>query len=344
MAALSRALVLAWAVSAPFSGPATDLQPGVYALLTQEFKFSPEDIADLERGKVIKRGLDASSPGEVAAVGAVRVRASRELLLERYRDIAQFKRGPNVPEVGRFSHIPTLDDLAGLTIGPQDVDVRTCRVGRCDIRLSAEAIGRFQREIDWKAKDADQRAAALFKQLLFEHVRAYVSGGVGRITQYDDERRAVHPLEEFAGLLKNAPYLRVVAPGLPEHLREFPASPLPGAEDFLYWSKEKFGLAPFISVTHVTLVPGTPGNTIIASRDVYSSRYFDASLTLTVASDSVSDTGAFYLVYSNRSRADGLKGALGSLRRTIAERRAKGSLDENLRNVKNRLESTLPVK
>ena len=26
-----------------------------------------------------------------------------------------------------------------------------------------------------------------------------------------------------------------------------------GAEDFLYWSKEKFGIAPFITVTHVVI-------------------------------------------------------------------------------------------
>jgi hypothetical protein len=71
---------------------------------------------------------------------------------------------------------------------------------------------------------------------------------------------------------------------------------------------------------------------------VYSSRYFDASLTFTIASDAVGASDAFYLVYVNRSRASALKGAFSALRRSIVERRAKSSLDENLRNVRLRLE------
>jgi len=43
-------------------------------------------------------------------------------------------------------------------------------------------------------------------------------------------------------------------------------------------------------------------------------------------------------VYVNRSRANALKGALSKLRRSIVERRARGSLEENLKNVKRRLE------
>jgi hypothetical protein len=123
------------------------------------------------------------------------------------------------------------------------------------------------------------------------------------------------------------------------YLRSFPAGSLPGAEDFLYWSKARFGLTPFVTVTHVTIAPPTPTSAVIASKDVYSSRYFDASLTLTIASDSVGSPDAFYLVYINRSRANALKGPLAGLRRMIVERRAIASLDENLRRVKLRLET-----
>jgi hypothetical protein len=148
----------------------------------------------------------------------------------------------------------------------------------------------------------------------------------------------VKPVDDFAGLLNNSPYLGEFMPGLPSHLQSFPFSPLSGAEDFLYWSKEKFGLTPFITITHVTITRVASGSYVIASKDVYSSRYFDASLTFTIASDAVGAPDAFYLVYVNRSRASALKGALSALRRSIVERRAKSSLDENLRNVKLRLE------
>jgi hypothetical protein len=106
----------------------------------------------------------------------------------------------------------------------------------------------------------------------------------------------------------------------------------------LYWSKEKFGLTPFITVTHWTIVPVTPRTYVITSKDVYSSRYFDASLALTIASGAAGTGRAFYLVYVNRSRASALKGMLSKVRRSIVERRAKNSLEENLKTMKERLE------
>ncbi len=218
------------------------------------------------------------------------------------------------------------------------MDLRACRVGHCDIRLPAATIVRFQKEIDWKARDADTRAAALFKQVLLDHVVAYLSGQPGQIAAYDDEKRAVRPVEDFAGVLKNSPYIGKLVPGLPDHLQALPANPLPGAEDFLYWSKEKFGFTPFVTVTQVTIMPATPTSTVVASRDVYSSRYFDASLTLTIASDVVGAPDEIYLVYINRSRANALKGSFSALRRSMVERRVKASLDENLKAVKGRLE------
>ena len=105
-----------------------------------------------------------------------------------------------------------------------------------------------------------------------------------------------------------------------------------------YWSKERFGLTPFITVTHATITPATAIGSVIASKDVYSTRYFDASLTITIAGDAVTAADAFYLVYVNRSRVNALKGPLARRRRAIVERCSKSSLEENLKNVKLRLE------
>jgi hypothetical protein len=350
------------AIVATADAPVSGLQPELRELLSKELGFSSAELADLQSGKAVAHGLDAPSAGEIAAVGAVRVQVGREKFLERYRDIVRFKRGADVLQIGRFSHPPRLEDLGALTLSKQDVDLRNCRVGDCDIRLPAAAIDRFHKEIDWKARDADARAAALFKQVLLDHVLAPLSGGRGRILSYDDEKRPVRPGEDFAALLDNSPYLGRLAPGLPAHLKGAPSGrlsepssesssepssessseslsdPLPGAEDFLYWSKEKFGFTPFVTVTQVTIVPSTSTRTIVASRDVYSSRYFDASLTITIASDVVGATNEIDLVYINRSRASALKGTFAAVRRSIVEGRVKSGLKENLRTVKRRLE------
>jgi hypothetical protein len=332
--ALSAGVILAPALPA-----GSDLRPALRTVLVQDLKFSADELSDLERGKVVKHSLPPSSAGEVAAVGGVRIRASKDRFVAAYRDIVRFKKSPSVLEIGRFGSMPQLADLDGLTITHDDFDLRTCRVGECDIRLPAAIIRRIASEADWQHPGADQRAALLFKRVLFDNVRSYVSGGPGRITEYDDDKAPIRPVEDFLAVLKSSPYVETLQPGLSAHLASYPGERISGAEDFLYWSKEKFGIAPFISVTHVTLVTTNPREYIATTRDVYSSRYFDASLALVVASDSVTDPRSFYLFYANRSRASGLRGAFSRIRRSVVERRVKSSLEENLRAVKSRLEA-----
>ena len=144
-------------------------------------------------------------------------------------------------------------------------------------------------------------------------------------------------IDQLEGVLANMPEIAALMPALPEHLRRFPDAPLPDAEDFLYWSKEQFGIAPFITVTHVSIVCRSASTCVMTTRDVYSSRYLDASLALAIATDA-GTPDAFYLVYDNRSRANALKGVLGGLRRSIAERRARGGLEESLKSIKMQLE------
>ena len=331
-------LVLRAAIGAG-AAPDSDLQPELRGLLSNSLKFSASELADLEKGNVVAHRLRATAEGEAGATGAVRIKRPKEAFIDLYRDIVQFKRGPGVLAIGLFGDPPSVADLATLPLDTKDVNLRDCRVGHCDIRLPASAIGRFQNEIDWTAPDADANAATLFRQILVDNVRAYVSGGVGRITEYDDEKRPVRPVDDFSSLLKGASYVEDLVPGLAAHLDGSSTNPLPGSEDIVYWSKEAFGdLDPFVTVTHVTIAQPARFSRVIASRDVYSSRYLDASLSVTIASDAVSTPEAFYLVYINRSRADALKGAAADLRRSVVERRAKSGLEENLKMTKVRLE------
>src|SRR5262249_18059976 len=148
-----------------------------------------------------------AASGEVAVAGAVRVHARRDAFVERFRDIARFKSGPEVLQIGRFSDPPTLADLEPLTIDKDDFDARSCRVKDCGVRLPEASIERFRREIDWKAPDADARASAMFKQMIVDNARAYLADAPTRILQYDDDKRPIRPADEFASILRNSPFL-----------------------------------------------------------------------------------------------------------------------------------------
>jgi hypothetical protein len=319
--------------------PASDLGPALDAVLARDLRFSPADVVDLERGKIVKHTLAPAAPHEVGVVGAVRVRGSRDRLVAAYRDIVTFKKSAAVLAIGRFGDPPNSSDLDGLTTSHDDFDLRGCKVADCDIRLPATEIQRIATTIDWREPDADARASALFKEILFANVRSYVTGEPGRITRYDDGRTPVLPVIAGDELIRTSPYLDTLKPGLAAHAICLWSNPLDGAEDFLYWTKEKFGLAPLISVTHVTIVPAGLHQSLATGRDVYSSRYIDGSLSTMIASDSAADPRSFYLVYVNRTRVSALSGVMAGLRRTIVEHKAKVSLENYLREVKARIEA-----
>jgi hypothetical protein len=333
-------LALAAAATLGASGRSSgEFQPEFDAVLSRDLGFSSTDLADLERGRIVKHILPPKAPEEVGVAGAVRIRGSRNRLIEAYRDIVTFRKTANPPvlAIGRFSEPLDPSDLDTLTT--DDFDLRDCKVGDCDIRLPSADIQRVGASVDWHRSGADARASAFFKQLLLSHVRSYMTGGPGRITEYDDGRTPILPQLAGDELIRSSPYLDALKPGLAAHVQCMWSSPLDGADDFLYWSKEKFGFAPFVSVTHVTIAPAGPHQTVAANRDVYSSRYIDAALSMMVASDVAGDPASFYLLYVNRTRANVLRGPMGGLVRSIIEHKARGSLDRSLRDIKVHLET-----
>ena len=75
----------------------------------------------------------------------------------------------------------------------------------------------------------------------------------------------------------------------------------------------------------------------MTTKDVYSSRYIDASLALAIITDATAGD-AIYVVYANRSRVNALRGALSALRKSVVERRARSTLEQSLVHIKARLE------
>jgi hypothetical protein len=328
------ALALALLVVAAPPLPPDDIDPLVLTVLTKSLRYTADELADLQRGKVVKHSVDTSAAGEMAVTGGVRVNGSKQTFLALVRDIATFKRGPDVLAIGRFSSPPTTDDLASLTIDKNDFNPTSCRVHDCDVRLPAGVIERLRQVPD---------PIAYFKQILLDNVIAYEKGETqGRILQYDDGDHPIRPVQEFEGLVNGSSALGALVPGLPDHFLHYPADAVAGDDDFLYWSKEKFGIAPFITVTHVTIVCPSARTCVMATRDVYSSRYIDASLSISIATDAASQPDGFFLIFANRSRANALKGGFAGLRRALTARRARASLEENLKQVKARLESGAP--
>ncbi|MGE5816562.1 MAG: hypothetical protein ACM37Z_00960, partial [Deltaproteobacteria bacterium] len=273
---------------------------------------------------------------EVAVFGVVLVKAPPDFFVERFRDIESYKKGTSVPLVKKFSAPPQLEDLDQLKVDKEDFDaLKHCSIGNCDVKLSSAAIDRLRKEIDWNAPDAPEKVDKLARMSLLTYVKDYLAGGNLALSEYNDKKKPLRIVDQFDAILMASPYIYEYAPEFYVYLREYPGKLLDDAEDFIYWSKEKFGLKPVISVTHVSIYrrPGT-GHTLIASKQIYASHYFEASLGLTAVVVAQSEEPNFYLLYLNRSRSDALHGGFSGLARGQVKRSARSGLRENMERIK----------
>lgn len=326
------------------TGAAAPAGPVEREFLRRQLGFSQPDIARASRGTPVARTLAAPDSHEIAVAGLVRIRVSPQAFLARFRDIASFKQGAMVLQVGRFSDPPRAEDLAALTFEDQDIAaIRSCRPGKCDVKLSSDAMQAFRAEVNWSAPDYREQASALGRRMLLEYVQRYLQGGHAALAAYDDKAHPVRLADEFRALLDHAPYLAAYAPELRQYLLDYPRGRLAGTDDFVYWSKESFGLKPVVSLTHVVIYLRPGGDIVMATKDLYSSHYMEASLGLTVLGDASAEAGvpAVDVLYLNRSRADALRGTFGGLARGSVARRQRDAMEKEMRRLKARLEAAV---
>jgi hypothetical protein len=317
-------------------------------LLQKQINVTQDNLAGLERGGAVTRMLKTREKKEVAALGLVRVDISGDLFVEKFRDIVNFKKSAAVLQIGKFSIAPRLEDLKDLTLDPCCLKaIKNCEPGKCGMKMSLEMMERFRKEFNPSAPDSAQRANALARRILFDYVQAYLQVGNPSLIEYHDQGNLVRLAHESRSLLEQSRFLADYAPEFYKYLEEFPTSGSPNIDSFIYWSKEKYGLKPVLSVTHVTIFKRTLENrteVLIASKQLYANHYFEGSLGLTifVEGNQGPATSRSYLMYLNRSRADALQGMFIGLKRSVIGARVRDGLAKNLILIKRRLEGYKP--
>lgn len=305
--------------------------------------FSTAELAALDRGEAIAKVLPTDKR-EIAIVGAVRVKAAHERLFEQYRDVSGLRRSQVFQEVGTFGATPRADDLRGLTLENYDLDtIRTCKPRDCGVRLPTGSLEYFQREVDWSAADWRERAGQLWRRLLAGYAAGYVANGNKALAEYQNKELPLSVAKELQVLFDESRYFRSSAPEFFGYLEEFPATPLEGAEDLLYWDKEAFGLRPVLSITHMTLYASPPSRALpagpsafVATKQIYATHYFDAALGLTLAFDD-HDSG-FYMLCINRARTRSLTSFIRGVVRMAVQRKSRDAMEKILGSTKLTLE------
>jgi len=286
-------------------------------VLREKAALDEPDFATLQLNQPVVRLAPTSDKREVAVTGLVNINASAEEFLRAYRDSMTRKNNNAILEIGSFGRNPVLADLEGLTLESEDIDdLKECVVGDCQIKLSAPMIERFRKEIDWAAPDYQLKVTNLFKQMLLAYIKDYRTRGEAALIQYNDKRDSISLAAEQRALNSAAGYVNSFLADSKSGLQLM--------EEAVVWSKIKFGLKPVIAVNHVSIYKRDSDagpQVLVASKQIYANHYFNAFLALQ-AFVNVPGANSSYLVYENRSRADGLGGPFGKLKRGVVEKKA----------------------
>jgi hypothetical protein len=322
-----------------------DAGTGPFAFFEPTVTVSPADRNSLDGGTPIIRFLQATGY-EIGAFSAIALPSA--VTVERaaawMRQAELLRENGYIIATGRLSTPPRLEDFDRLIVDDEDLnEIRRCAPGRCGVKLPAAdiqtlaAIARIGGS-EWKA-----RLQQGLREMLLRRVQTFAAGGLAALDDIADKKRRSSPAGAFAPLVEHAVFLGERTPDLARRLLLCPNEPRPGSESFMYWSKERLGGKPVITVTHVELMPahGQHAPLMMVGTQIYASHYLDASLTITAfLRDERASRG--YFVYLHRSSVDFLGGFWGGLARSIIESKVRKDGPAILARVRERLASGEP--
>lgn len=331
-------VVLWWAGAVPLRGQGA-FPPRLDAYFTKVLKLGAGERKVLLGGAPLAKNLDADPGKEVAVFGAIWINAPIAKYIAALQDIENFEKGPGFRATRKVSEPARIQDFAELVLPADDVqDLRSCRAGDCELKVSGEALARIKKEVDWTKPNAKAQIERLVRALALDYVNAYREGGNSRLAVYRDGNNPTFVANEFRELVSGMPELVEYLPDMRQYLLEYPKAGTRPTTSFIYWQEAEFGLKPTIRLSHVAIQEGRDA-TIVASKQLYSSHYFWTALELRALIPDATRGAGFWFVNVNRSRSDGLTGFVGRIIRGKVREGARQGMASALTAAKKILEA-----
>jgi hypothetical protein len=311
------------------------------AFLRREGGLSASDVASLERGSIIAKVIDTDDRSEVLSLAVMRVNTTPERALQRLRDMEGRAGAPWLIQAGRVGPAPSPADFAAMTLDAGDVKhLGKCVVNNCDVRLPAEAIEQFRKEIDWSSDGRIARVNALFRQMLASYAASYLQRGNAALFRYDNNDDPVRISDSLQLLAQRFGVLRDTVPDLHAYIGSFPQGRADDDQDVVYWIKEKFWVVNVLSLSHTTIADRTTpsGRLVLAvSKQLYATHYYESSLGATIFLEGAGGWGP-HVIYINRTRADIRRNGFTWVERVLLKYLVKDRLEAQSRYLRQQLE------
>lgn len=348
---LTLALPLVWSGMIPAQGRlASDLGAAPLAPLAVDaahLKLKPSDWRSLNEKQIVARALAGGHAKEIAGFGAVIADATPEEFVKAFSSLSVFKHSETTLACGRFSAQPIIEDLAKLEVSDKDLyALMRAKVKESDIKLTETDIARIRAAAGpspYFSPKLKAKLAAEYKQVLLDKARAYAENGETALDVYADQEEPVSARDAFAAMAKFQAPAAGHNPRLYSLLGQAPRDAAPNTESFLYWALQKFGqLKPVISLVHVVIYREN-GRVFIASKQIYSSHYTEAGLSVAELIPFSGEKGAkrTLAAYTIRLQVDLLGGSMGFMKRRAAQPRMLDTIKTGLEGLRQCAESLL---
>jgi hypothetical protein len=301
------------------------------------------DWRDLRAGRTVARTLPVGYGEHLAIVMAGRTTVTSERFLAGVRNSAQLWRGSRVPRSGTIGNPAAPGDVSTMVLSVEDLRaVRTCRPGDCDVKLAASEMTRLKRALQTKDQPWEDAVQQEFRAIVLDRVEAYRRNGVEALPPPHDHQQPVDLKAVFSRLLAATPALPRHAPSIAEYLNRYPRLPLPeGADEVTYWLETGETPKPTVQALHAVLQRRPEGEQVealVVTRQIFATHYVSGSLSVSALIRDPQDPSRRYLVYVNRSAADGLVGFLSGIRRFVIERRVRSAARGAFEHLRDALE------
>lgn len=318
--------------------------PGPEEFLRAQVHLSPNQIADIKKGKAVATILSSPNPSDIFVFGAVYVRAKPVAYLQVMRDVNRFNKLSGYLGAGEFSKSPTIGDMDGLSLDHDDIeDLKNCKPGNCELQLPEESMEAARASVNWNSPDVAEQVNDLAKRRIIRFLEDYQHNGDRALGTYRDKRDPLPVAEQFRSLLGRVELFPQYLPELNRYLLDYPDPKPDGTQDFFYWEKVNFGLKATIRLNHGVIyrAPGLERRVyVLAIKQMYATHYFQTALDLSfcVEGSKVCEDDGFYLITVKASRQAGLTGLKGGVIRKVAVSKTRSSLERALNSIKQNLE------
>lgn len=313
--------------------------------LSQSVGLTTQELESISAGEPVVKIQETEDRAEVIMFGAVYVDSTPEAFVELYRDLDQLGENEEYLGIGAFQNPPRSSDLRQFTLAESDFDdLRKCKVGDCNVQLSADGIEAVEK-IDWSAANAEAQVNQLFREGVLKAVVANQQQGNEALGIYMNKDYALDVDKTFRQLLSRVDGLAGTLPDLYQYLTGYPNAELSNHEDYFYWEKVSFGVKPTLRVNHVVIQDRSEldrGGIVVVNKQLWASHYFQSAfdLWLCVEDEAGPAKKGFFLVTFKGSRQNALvKGLIGRMVRSRALPRAQEGVSKALGVTKSVLEA-----